>query len=89
MALRNLMYNAYQRDLKGEPHPVAAPPTPQPAPRKQQPPPPPPPQHRKKPSPAAVSQESAELQQLLSLRQQGILTQEEFESAKKRLLAKA
>ncbi len=90
MALRNLMYNAYQRDLKGEPHPTAAPPPSAPAARKTQPSPPPPPQPtRKKPAPIPISQESAELQQLLSLRQQGILTQEEYESAKKRLLAKA
>jgi len=88
MALRNLMYNAYQRDLKGEPHPVPAPPTPPPS-RKSQPAPPLPPPTRKRPAPVPVSQESAELQQLLSLRQQGILTQEEYESAKKRLLAKA
>src|SRR5207244_5811489 len=58
MALRNLMYNAYQRDLKGEPHPVPAPPTPQPAARKQQPPPPPPPQPPKQPAPAPASHAS-------------------------------
>ncbi len=87
MALRNLMYNAYQRDLKGEPHPLPTPTQPPPH-RKPQPTPPPPPT-RKKTVPVPVSQESAELQQLLSLRQQGILTQEEFESAKRRLLARA
>src|SRR5258706_6938991 len=49
MALRNLMYNAYQRELKGEPHPVPAPPTPAAAARKQPPPPAPPQQPRRKP----------------------------------------
>jgi len=88
MALRNLMYNAYQRELKGEPHPVPPPPAPTPVKRSQATSPPPP-QLRKRPAPAApVSAESAELRQLLSLRQQGILTQQEYESAKKRLLAK-
>jgi hypothetical protein len=76
MVLRNLMRAAYDREKRGEPAPTPAP----------KPPTPPKPQPaRAKPQPA---RSDGELQKLITLRDQGILNDDEFEAAKKRLLAK-
>jgi transcription-repair coupling factor (superfamily II helicase) len=119
MVLRNLMYNAYQREIKGEAAPT---PKPQPvAPPKPQPVAPAPPVAKPKPAPASepatprLSRRSEagfskpspkpvppppqkpketgplvpELEKLVSLRNAGILNEEEFQAATKRLMAKA
>ncbi|MFJ7905469.1 SHOCT domain-containing protein [Kitasatospora sp. NPDC096204] len=51
------------------------------------PPPPPPPQAPAAPAPAGMDQKLAQLQQLAQLRDQGVLTEEEFSAQKQRLLA--
>ena len=100
MVLRNLMHAAYQRELKGEPHPV-------PAPQKDGdgkkeklkstgggvrvgPAVPP----RREPKPVGEPKRelghlAKELEKLASLHAAGILTDAEFEKAKERILARA
>jgi hypothetical protein len=108
MVLRNLMYNAYQRELKGESEPAPKPaPAPVPvegkkpaaqqvAPVQAAPAPAGPKPQLAKPLPAKPAAKTRdvgalvpELEKLVALRQQGILSEEEFESAKTRLVAKA
>jgi transcription-repair coupling factor (superfamily II helicase) len=94
MTLRNLMYAAYQRELKGEPDPI---PKALPAPRQ-------PaaaawgdgrstkPREAKLVSTAQAQLQKSlipELEKLVSLRNQGVLTEEEFQAATKRLAARA
>jgi len=99
MVLRNLMYAAYQREQKGEPHPA---PVAQPDGdgRKEKlrssgggvrvgPAVPP----RREPRPAEPTREmghlAKELENLASLHAAGILTDDEFEKAKSRIVARA
>jgi transcription-repair coupling factor (superfamily II helicase) len=101
LALRNLMYAAYQRELKGQPEPAPTPPAaPPPAakpagdgqaataaraaagqPVQKKP-------VSKPPEKRYVGPLVPELEKLVSLLNAGILTKDEFESAKKRLMAK-
>ena len=89
MTLRNLMHAAYQRELRGEPDPIprAAAAASRPVPR-----------DVTKPGPAklpstgealAAKPRIPELEKLVSLRDQGVLTEEEFQAARKRLSARA
>ncbi|MGE5612030.1 MAG: transcription-repair coupling factor, partial [Bacillota bacterium] len=78
MTLRNLMYAAYQRELKGEPEPIsrAKPTSIKPAA---------PVVPKKLPSTAEANATRSlipELEKLVYLRNQGILTEDEFQSAK-------
>jgi transcription-repair coupling factor (superfamily II helicase) len=86
VTLCNLMKQAYERQKRGEaapafrPQPPARPapkPAPKPAVAEEAP--------KIKPALPAAAQ-AAQLEKLASLRDQGVLTQEEFENAKKRLL---
>jgi hypothetical protein len=89
MTLRNLMHAAYQRELRGEPDPIprAAAAASRPVPR-----------DVTKPGPAklpstgealAAKPRIPELEKLVSLRDHGVLTEEEFQAARKRLSARA
>jgi hypothetical protein len=92
MVLKNLMRKAYDRERNGEaapevkPEPVA-PPTPKPVPPKQP--------AEKAPLRVAAAQEkpqkkvATELAKLVSLRDQGILSEEEFQNARRRLVGTA
>jgi transcription-repair coupling factor (superfamily II helicase) len=99
MVLRNLMHAAYQRELKGEPHPTPAPQKdgdgkkeklkstaggvrvgPAIPPRRE----PKPPEPKRELGPLAK-----ELEKLASLHAAGILTDDEFEKAKNRILSRA
>jgi hypothetical protein len=101
MVLKNLMRQAYDREQRGEPapQPGKAPPpqNSQPQPKVQMPPKAPSginkakmqqsvnaPAHKQKP----VSADHPELRKLHSLREAGILTEQEFLAARDRLLAK-
>ena len=108
MVLRNLMYAAYQREIKGEPDPAPKP-TEIVAPRKAAPAPPalvstpakaPPParpsQTKKAPAPPSSAKAPllpqsliVEIEKLDSLRAKGILTDDEFKTARARVLARA
>jgi transcription-repair coupling factor (superfamily II helicase) len=85
MVLKNLMRGAHDRELKGEPDPIPTKPDKKPAGK-----PPAPPAV----APKAVAKQQAsapspkEMEKLKSLRDAGILTEEEFENAKKRLALK-
>ncbi len=84
MTLKNLMRQAYDRQQKGEElvKPDAAPPAPPRSadPKKKAPPPP------RAPEPTLPH---PQLENLKTLRDQGILTDEQFESARQRLMANA
>jgi hypothetical protein len=83
MVLKNLLRQAWDREQTGAQAPVAAPPVQ---------PPPSPKTATKRTAPAAPSKSAnaftTELAKLDSLRSAGVLTDEEFENARKRLLAK-
>ena len=101
--LRNLMYQAYQRELQppAAPQPsgdvqaeAVAAPAPSPAPAPQPAPVAPPKPVARKPAPMPPKPKSVgpavpELEKLVSLLNAGILTEEEFQAAKKRLMARA
>jgi hypothetical protein len=78
MTLKNLMRQAYDREQKGEPivQPGKAPP-----PAKGKPKPPP-----REPGPTLPH---PQLENLKMLRDQGVLTEQQFQDARKRLLARA
>jgi len=103
MVLRNLARAAYDREKKGEAVEPGKAPAPPPEAKRQPPPPPPGPGDgradgkprpaKKLPAPAqpkapARGPAVAELEKLVSLRNQGILTEEEFQRAKERLATK-
>jgi hypothetical protein len=79
MTLKNLMRKAYDRERSG-----GSVPDPVPAPALQTPPPP-----QVKPAKPSKPAMSTELAKLVSLRDQGILSEEEFQSARRRLVGTA
>ncbi|MFI5381456.1 MAG: transcription-repair coupling factor [Tepidisphaerales bacterium] len=100
MVLRNLMRAAYEREIKGEPAPTVPALPPMPAVPKQPEPPrstggvpagKPIPDRRKPGEKPAVPKGKAavDLEKLVSLYQAGILTEQEFEAAKRRVMEQA
>jgi hypothetical protein len=101
MVLRNLMRQAYDRERKGEtladpgkapaPAPAAAPAAAK-AQATTKAPHPAAPGAKRKPAPSRESEPTLphpQLENLKQLRDQGILTEEQFQAARKRLLARA
>jgi hypothetical protein len=85
MTLKNLMRQAYDREQRGEPHPIPAPAPPPPDAKPQA--------AAKRAAPAKKKDDETlphpQIENLKTLRDQGILTEQQFQDAKKRLLAKA